>query len=73
MMHSCQTKLKLRVDQIRELTYSSALINRGRQMKAVHTPPLLPNLKTETLTISQNHGFCSHSKRVKYNNGPVIM
>ena len=47
------------------LNYRATLINRGREMKAVHTPPLLPNLKTETLTISENHGFCSHSKRVK--------
>ena len=61
------------MNYIRELSYNDTLINRGRRMKAVHTPPLLPNLKTKTLTISNNHGFCSHSKRVKENDGPVIL
>ena len=61
------------MNNIRKLTYSDTRINRGRQMKAIHTPPLLPNLKTETLTISNNHGFCSHSKRVEENDGPVIL
>ena len=65
--------LKKTMNYIRELSYNDTLINRGRRMKAVHTPPLLPNLKTKTLTISNNHGFCSHSKRVKENDGPVIL
>ena len=42
-------------------------------MKVVHTPPLFSNLKTETLTISNNHGFCSYSKRVTEIDSPVIM
>ena len=45
-------QVKARLEITTTKNGSATMINRGRQMKVVHTPPLFPNLKIETLTIS---------------------